>query len=222
MTDKDVIDTLNNVLSKVAKLEEGFDAKLLEISELKKEINHLKECNIADTKSIAELEKRINDSLLLPTIITHGRDHTTLTTQIAELKEQLNNYSVNIFHRNDINLNREVLRELKQNMISPILYGLWRKEIFFTNEYQEIYNNGLEIEHKLEGGEKPPKFKCGHCGMMFETYHDGEGYNTGLCPDCFEKEQCDHLKYDPPGSFCFRDCDKKVECFFGIEKEGEK
>lgn len=34
--------------------------------------------------------------------------------------------------------------------------------------------------------EKPSKFKfkCGHCGVMFEVYHDGDGYNTGFCSDC--------------------------------------
>lgn len=43
---------------------------------------------------LEELEKKINDSLLLPTIVTHGTDHTELQERIEKLESRLDSYRV--------------------------------------------------------------------------------------------------------------------------------
>jgi hypothetical protein len=63
-------------------------------------------------KRIDELEKKVDDSLLLPTIISHGRDHTSIQEQLSELKEQIEQHEHRMNMHVDIDRNyRNVLRE---------------------------------------------------------------------------------------------------------------
>lgn len=50
--------------------------------------------------------------------------------------------------------------------------------------------------YKASGGEK--EFRCGHCGKIFLTYHDGTGFNTGMCPKCFNEWDTVGLDEKPP------------------------
>ena len=53
-----------------------------------------------------------------------------------------------------------------------------------------------------EKDEKLPetKFLCGNCGKQFESYHDGDGIQTGLCQKCHWDEFIGKLHAEPEKS----------------------
>ena len=93
---------------------------------------------------ISELEKKINDSLLLPTIVQHGRDHTRIDDKIAELKEEMKtvitpyNYSeIKLSLNNNIN---------KLSELTDLIQKIGVKVDFTSNESGQALKEIAELK----------------------------------------------------------------------------
>ena len=52
------------------------------------------------------------------------------------------------------------------------------------------------------------KFLCGNCGKQFESYHDGDGIQTGLCQKCHWDEFIGKLEAEPKKDYSLDDVEK--------------
>ena len=52
------------------------------------------------------------------------------------------------------------------------------------NERDSVVSDSKYLSHEDDSKLPEPKFMCGNCAKMFKAYHDGQGINTGFCPNC--------------------------------------
>ena len=135
-------------------------------------------------EKLSELEKKVDDSLLLPTIVQHGSDHTRIDDKIAEQKEELGNIKTN---RNILEIHRHDLDELKER------FKRIENEVFDSSNQSRI-DEALGDCHAIEHDLVPWKEVLREIMKVIENQFDYGQYDKLLAKlDGTEEEMADWI-----------------------------